>query len=305
MNNINYSIIIPHKNIPELLQRCLDSIPRRDDLEIIVVDNNSSPELVDFDHFPGMDRSDVVMVRDNESKGAGGARNTGVAIARGKWILFVDADDMFNDCINQILDDYRSVIDCDVVYFDSLFLASINPYVEMEVKSGIQQTIELYGKDPEIAEQLLRYRFFYPWGKLISRLLFSKEKVFFEDSIIMNDVAFSYRLGYYARKVSVDARKIQSVVIRPNSVSRNQTVESYLERIRIKTEAECFYREHSIPLNYLGYNNYLFFFKMIIKYPSSFLKGIDMIHSAGKGYGQIIAELPYAGGWLLWRKLVK
>ena len=102
MNSIDYSIIIPHKNIPELLQRCLDSIPRRDDLEIIVVDNNSSPELVDFDHFPGMDRSDVVMVRDNESKGAGGARNTGVSIARGRWILFVDADDMFNDCINQI-----------------------------------------------------------------------------------------------------------------------------------------------------------------------------------------------------------
>ncbi|MCI6862195.1 MAG: glycosyltransferase family 2 protein, partial [Prevotella sp.] len=32
MSNINYSIIIPHKNIPQLLQRCLDSIPIRDDV---------------------------------------------------------------------------------------------------------------------------------------------------------------------------------------------------------------------------------------------------------------------------------
>ena len=32
----NYSIIIPHKDIPDLLQRCLDSIPVRDDVEVIV-----------------------------------------------------------------------------------------------------------------------------------------------------------------------------------------------------------------------------------------------------------------------------
>ena len=305
MNCIDYSIIIPHKNIPELLQRCINSIPQRDDLEIIVVDNNSSPELVDFDHFPGKNRPDVVMVRDNESKGAGGARNTGVSIAKGRWILFIDADDVFNDCINQILDDYKSVTDCDIVYFDSLFLSSINPYVEMNVKSGIQHVIELYENDPETAEKLLRYRFFYPWGKLINRLLLSSGEVFFEDSIIMNDVVFSYRLGYYAKKIIVDVRKAQSIIARHNSVSRNQSVASYLERIRIKTEAECFYKGHSIPLSYLEYNNYLFFFKMILKYPLSFLKGIDVIHRAGKGYGQIIAELPYAGCWLLWRKIVK
>lgn len=305
MDSVDFSIIIPHKNIPELLQRCINSIPQRDDLEIIVVDNNSSPEFVDFDHFPGMDRSDVVMARDNESKSAGGARNTGVAIARGKWILFIDADDMFNDCINQILDDYKYVTDFDVVYFDISYLISVNPNIEKNGISRIHQIIELHEKQPEIAENLFRYSYFYPWGKLINRQIFSKEAVFFEDSVIMNDVAFSYRLGYYARKISIDDRKIQSVIMRQGSISCNQSVDSYLERIRIKTEAECFYKDHSIPLSYLGYNNYLFFFKMILKYPSSFLKGIDVIHSAGKGYVQIIAELPYAGAWLFLKKIAR
>ena len=54
---INYSIIIPHKNIPNLLQRCLDSIPNREDVQIIVVDDNSDPNIVDFDKFPGLNRS--------------------------------------------------------------------------------------------------------------------------------------------------------------------------------------------------------------------------------------------------------
>jgi len=39
--NIIYSIIIPHKNIPELLIRCIESIPSKNDIEIIVVDDNS------------------------------------------------------------------------------------------------------------------------------------------------------------------------------------------------------------------------------------------------------------------------
>ena len=51
---INYSIIIPLRNIPKLLQRSLDYIPYRDDVQIIVVDDNSDPQVVDVDNFPVM-----------------------------------------------------------------------------------------------------------------------------------------------------------------------------------------------------------------------------------------------------------
>lgn len=61
-----YSIIIPHYNIPDLLQRLLDSIPQREDIEIIVVDDNSSSDVVDFNHFPGSDRNDVRIIFDKK-----------------------------------------------------------------------------------------------------------------------------------------------------------------------------------------------------------------------------------------------
>jgi len=41
---INYTVIIPHYNIPELLRRCLKSIPCRDDVQVIVVDDCSTDE---------------------------------------------------------------------------------------------------------------------------------------------------------------------------------------------------------------------------------------------------------------------
>ena len=44
---INYSFIIPHRNVPHLLQRCIDSIPKRDDIQIIIVDDNSSVHYVE------------------------------------------------------------------------------------------------------------------------------------------------------------------------------------------------------------------------------------------------------------------
>ena len=74
-NTVSYTHL--HKNIPNLLQRCLDSIPNREDVQIIVVDDNSDPNIVDFDKFPGLNRSNVEVIFTKEGKGAGYARNTG------------------------------------------------------------------------------------------------------------------------------------------------------------------------------------------------------------------------------------
>lgn len=44
----NYSFIIPHHNSPDLLNRYLKSIPQREDIEIIVVDDNSYANFLTY-----------------------------------------------------------------------------------------------------------------------------------------------------------------------------------------------------------------------------------------------------------------
>ena len=44
----HYSIIIPHKNTPRLLERCLCSIPTWDEIQIIIIDDNSNSDLSIF-----------------------------------------------------------------------------------------------------------------------------------------------------------------------------------------------------------------------------------------------------------------
>jgi glycosyltransferase involved in cell wall biosynthesis len=71
---MDISIIIPHRNIPELLKRCIDSIPITNNIEVIIVDDNSDDEIVDFTHFPGKERPNTQVIFTKKGKGAGYAR---------------------------------------------------------------------------------------------------------------------------------------------------------------------------------------------------------------------------------------
>ena len=103
-----YSFIIPHHNSPELLNRCLDSIPKREDIQIIVVDDNSAE-----DKRPCVKRDDVevIYIDAEHTKGAGRARNYGLKAAKGKWLLFADCDDYYNDGFLDVLDQCKEEYD--------------------------------------------------------------------------------------------------------------------------------------------------------------------------------------------------
>ena len=75
MYNYLYSIVIPHYNSPNLLQRMLDSIPQREDIQVIVVDDCSTRQNVEL--LKQCHHSNLEIVYLPENKGAGYARNIG------------------------------------------------------------------------------------------------------------------------------------------------------------------------------------------------------------------------------------
>lgn len=92
MTKPKISIIIPYKNAEEYLPRCLNSLTSKDgNFEFIFVNDESTdagPEII-----RGSD-DDRVRTADNSSVGGvSAARNTGLCIAEGDWITFLDADD--------------------------------------------------------------------------------------------------------------------------------------------------------------------------------------------------------------------
>ena len=67
----NFTLIIPHKNIPTLLQRCIESVPKRNDMQVLIVDDNSDPKQVNFTEFPGLNTPNIQIIFTKEGLGAG------------------------------------------------------------------------------------------------------------------------------------------------------------------------------------------------------------------------------------------
>ena len=275
IKEINFSIVIPHKNIPELLQRCLASIPRRDDVQIIVVDDNSDPDKVDFEHFPGLGDPFVEIVFTKEGKGAGYARNVGLAKATGKWLLFADADDFYNNCINDIFNDYIDSV-ADIIYFKHNSLYS-DTYKIAYRSNKYNIYIDYWLYSPQKADYSLRYKITVVWAKIFKNIFIKENYITFDEVSIFNDVTFMYLSGFYAKYIQVDNRVLYCSTVRRKSITYSKkTIEKKLDRIYVKGKRYRFFMEHCIPVpDKMIFKNYLtefYFFNQ-----SSFYKAKDIL----------------------------
>jgi glycosyltransferase involved in cell wall biosynthesis len=231
INIINYTIIIPHKNIPTLLERCLCSIPLRDDIQVIVVDDNSDPSIVDFNNFPGLKRSDTEVYFTKEGKGAGYARNIGLSKAKGKWLIFADSDDFFNDCFNELLDIYKD-ISADIVLFQSNSLNSETLEENNSRGNSYNKWIKKSFNNNIILEEL-RFKYHPPWGKFISTKLVVDNQIKFDEVFSSNDVMFSTLTGYYAKRILIDLKYLYCSTYRNGSLNYTTTKQSILPRFSV------------------------------------------------------------------------
>ncbi|MDR2409276.1 MAG: glycosyltransferase, partial [Bacteroidales bacterium] len=120
------SIIIPVYNVEKYLAECLDSAIGQTlrDIEIICVDDGStdhSPEILD--EYVKKDSRITVLHQSNG--GPSKARNTGIDIATGEYILFLDSDDTIKPTLCETTTDIADREQSDQTYF--LFDTSLKP----------------------------------------------------------------------------------------------------------------------------------------------------------------------------------
>ena len=260
---INYSIIIPHHNIPTLLRRCLDSIPERDDIQVIVVDDNSDPNRVDFKSFPGIDRKNVEIYYTKEGKGAGFARNIGLKHAKGKYLIFADADDYFEDGLDKLLDRHLISLD-DITYYgitckdsDTLEVVTNDPR-EFKYTNLMDNYFKTYDNS------LLNWKptniLNVPWGKIIKRDLITRYGILFDEVMAGNDMLFSLKCSLCATKITASPSKLYCVTTRLGSLSKS-SYNSFMRRNRF---------EAAIHLN-----DYLYSVKVYERRYNLFILGIQ------------------------------
>lgn len=216
---VNYSFIIPHHNSPGLLNRCISSIPTREDIEIIVVDDNSIQEL-----RPQISRRGVktVYITSFDSKGAGKARNEGIKISTGKWLLFADCDDYYDDGFITDLDAYLNE-DIDILFFDAFDRYVVQDKV-YDQKNKRQYVIKRFLENKSNTYWTKRLKYFQNdcWAMMIKSEFVKSHNLRFEEVRKGNDAFFHLTAVKAAQKIDAINKKIYYWTWNPESLSHRK-----------------------------------------------------------------------------------
>ena len=232
---INYSIIVPHKDSVKYLLRLLDSIPNNDDIQIIIIDDNSDIQVVkQLQNTELNNNIDIVFC--DISKGAGGARNIGLSKAKGKWILFADADDYFSNNFSSLIKKYRDS-EYDIIYFGT---DSITSEAKRSYRHERYMKLVVDYLDDKNKEDALKYYFTPPWGKMISRELIEKNNIQFDEVIASNDVMFSMKTAYFAKNIEACKDKLYMITLSKGSTTNIISLNHFDSKFRAALKANNF-----------------------------------------------------------------
>lgn len=263
--SVDISVVIPVYNYKTLIVECINSVLHQKTkykLEIIIVDDGStdgSSEICDS----YKDKENVKVIHQN-NLGIGGARNTGINNACGKYIMFVDCDDIVHeDFIDTMLDEaYKTNNDVVICGYN---LVKKQGGKTISIREVEYSEYNLCGyRDAE--DRIMNYQGL-PWNKIYKREAFNQiryiQGYWYEDTIIhflvfrvcksfsyINKPLYDYM--WYEKNFS----HVQSKVV-PKSLERYWLLEvmaEETERLELKTDEE-FYRlllRHSGALLYNG-----------------------------------------------------
>lgn len=112
------SVVIPVFNQESLIERAIRSIPLRDDIEIIVVDDGSTDDTGNKLVTIGIELNDpnFIVLHNRKNMGVGYTVNRGLDIADGEYIVLLGSDDYFYT--DEFLKAMEQLDGTDLVYFD-------------------------------------------------------------------------------------------------------------------------------------------------------------------------------------------
>ena len=211
-----FSIIVPHYNIPDLLMRCLKSIPVSEDIQVIVVDDNSPDADTYLERYPELSRPYLEFIRTTKGEGAGYARNVGLDHAKGKWLLFADADDFFVDDMYNIIRPYADS-KADMIFFKEKSVLSADVHQNIKRVEYLNRLIDDYLKTGY--DKFIRLRYCPPWGKMIRREFVDSHQFRFDEVDYSNDYYFSVCIGYYAKEIEAVNQVLYIYTFREDSLA--------------------------------------------------------------------------------------
>ena len=113
-----FSIIVPIYNAESYLEQCLNSVLHQDyhDFELVLINDCSTDGSGKYCEVLSATASNIRVIHHKENKGVSRSRDSGIDVAKGSYIIFLDSDDyLLDDCLVGIENHIRGNAFPDVV----------------------------------------------------------------------------------------------------------------------------------------------------------------------------------------------
>lgn len=225
------SIIVPVYNVERFLDRCMTRLVNQTfkDIEIILVDDGAKDGSGDMCDWWGKNDHRIKVIH-KQNAGLGMARNSGLSVAKGDYVAFVDSDDyvatdMYEKLMDEAISKNADYVRCNSVQEDPngnpiSYTGGINSgiYVEDEIVNSI--LLPMLGKD--INESRRRESGVSVWRAVYRKSIIDENKIEFpsERVMISEDIPFNVRfLVRSSIAVAIDD-VLYHYVVNPQSLTK-------------------------------------------------------------------------------------
>ena len=206
-----FSIIVPVYNVEKYLTKCLDSITNQNfrDIEIICVNDGSTDNSLQIlKEYAQKDRRIIVI--DQENQGVSAARNRGLAVATGDYILFVDSDDWIELNACEIILQNLEEKNVDILFFEYRKISKNNK--EYPLKKTVTGDSDVFNFNTKLDYCFFNLDLRSVWGKVYKKsyinslgkfshnISFGEDTLFIIDKLLNNprvkiirDILYNYR----------------------------------------------------------------------------------------------------------------
>lgn len=188
---VKVSVVVPVYNAEQYLDECVSSLIHQTvkEIELIFVDDGSTDNSVKIlERYQKEDGRIIIIKQENQY--AGVARNNGMKVATGKYIIFLDADDFFVNTMLEELFDFAENNKAEITIFGHYNYDHISNTVLSETQP-VECPINTVFSPKDVEDHIFEFCWGVPWNKLLLKSFIDGTKLEYQHLSSCNDEYFN------------------------------------------------------------------------------------------------------------------
>ena len=238
---MRFSIVIPVYNVERFLAKCLDSALNQSfsDYEIVAVnDGSTDSSRTILSQYEAANTK--IKVIDQENKGLGGARNTGIQYAAGEFLIYLDSDDYIPSNMLEEINSYLQEYNLDILAFDCNMVNTSGKILQAATVADISEEYTTLSKK--------QFLLLEPTAclKVYRRTLYTAHAILFPERLWYEDLATVLKLVPHANRLGYLKKPLYYYVQHEASITHSKNTARMLEIITAFDSTLQYYKTYGL-----------------------------------------------------------